>query len=370
MNKIKLCFIVSNLTQGGAEKQFFLLISNIDKTKFEVDLIIYAKQKPIFYDISALKNVNIYTNKLNYRFPPFKIFEALFFLRRMLLNVKYDLVFTTLFMNNLFVRLSVLFSYNNKIITNIRTSLENYNPFYLFCEKLLIINSHVIFNSKKSLDSFSNIVGTKYQHNLHLIYNGFDTTNHLPISKISNQIVIGGLGRFSYEKNFIQLVRVFKSKSLKNKTQLKLLLQGSISNQYDDIVNVSVNIGNIFIEKPSPEIDIFFTNINILVIPSHFEGCPNVLFESMIRNTLCLISVNANTDNFITNNVNGFIYDGSDKNLIKSLNHCISILNTNKANEIITNAKNYAFNNFSIEKMVKKNEKIFNTIYEKNKSGN
>ena len=70
-----------------------------------------------------------------------------------------------------------------------------------------------------------------------------------------------------------------------------MILQGNAYNETEKIISIlNRGLKNFEIRKPDIDIDNFFEEINILVIPSHYEGCPNVLFESMIRKTICVIS--------------------------------------------------------------------------------
>ena len=65
MNRIRVAFIISNLGQGGAEKQLVELIKGIDKNKFIVYLYLYAYQKEVFYtEVFNLKDVFVYKNIL------------------------------------------------------------------------------------------------------------------------------------------------------------------------------------------------------------------------------------------------------------------------------------------------------------------
>ena len=65
MGKIKVAFFISNLGQGGAERQLVELIKGIDKDVFEVSLFLYAYQKKAFYEeIFDVEDIKVHTNKL------------------------------------------------------------------------------------------------------------------------------------------------------------------------------------------------------------------------------------------------------------------------------------------------------------------
>ena len=369
MKKIKIAFIISNLGQGGAEKQLVELIKGIDKNKFSIHLFLYAYQKEAFYtEILNLKDISIFTNRLNKKLSINKIFEALIYIRRILKNNNYNVVFTTLFMNSFFVRLTAPKRYNHKIIASSRTSILLYNKFRIFIEKYFIRKSYLVCNSEKTRKHFFEIVKNKYHFRIKMIYNGFNVMNpKISVNKSSynDRIIIGGLGRMSSEKNFLQLARVFKRLDKNNVKKLELLLQGSSGNETHDIEKLIKNCDCIKVRQANPNVELFFNKINILVIPSKFEGCPNVLFEGMMYKILCIISKGANSDNFVTNGVNGFVYNGTDKGLSDAILDAIMVLDTNKKHKIVNNAYKYVNENFSTRHMVNNYEKLFTMINQK-----
>ena len=369
-----MAFFISNLGQGGAERQFVELIKGINKDVFEVSLFLYAYQKKAFYEeIFDVEDIKVHTNKLKFKNPVLKIIEALFYIRKVTNHNHFDLIFTSLFMNNLFVRIATSTFYRDKIIANSRNSILLYTKYHLFVEKKLIKKSYLVFNSKDALADFKKVIPLKYHNKLKVIYNGFKIESILTEERKVNRIVIGGLGRQSHQKNFVQLARVFKGivKEKPFNSDLKLILQGKEGDETEEIKKqVEDDSTSIIIRDANPEIKLFFREIDIMVLPSHFEGCPNVLFEAMINKRLCIISKGANSDDFVIDGVNGFVYDGTDEGLTEVLKKAISVLGTEQEKQIVENAFQYVKESFSMEKMIKTYENLFLKIYEKNKTGN
>ena len=210
IKRIKILFVISNLPQGGAEKQFVQLIKRINKNVFNVHVVLYAYQtKAFFTELFLIENITITTNKLKYSFFIFKILEALTYLNKILSANKFDLVFTSLFMNGLFVRIIAPRHYKNRIVASMRNSVKSYNTFYIFAEKYLIQKSFLVFNSIGALDNFKNIFKVKFHDRLYSVYNGYNfQTKILTVKeKKLNGVVLGALGRQTKQKNFIQLAR-------------------------------------------------------------------------------------------------------------------------------------------------------------------
>lgn len=364
--KIKIAFFISNLGQGGAEKQFVNLIKRLDNTKFEKYLFLYAYQKEAFFkDIFNCDDVQVRRNQLKHKRTLLKIIEAGLYIRHCLNSAQYDLVVSTLFMNNFLVRLLSAGAYKNRCISNVRTSHTLYTSWHKLGEKIQIKNSFLVFNSNNALQHFKDIIALKFHDRLYVIHNGFDIPESIAAT---TNIAFGCLGRLNLEKNVIQVVRVFQ-RYQKATNHVQLIIQGSQGNQYDQIVS-QITSGKIELRKEDPDIDKFFRSIRVLILPSLLEGCPNVLFEALLRRRLCIISKGANSDDFIIDGVNGFVYDGTDQGLLNTIEKVAKILGTENESRIIENAFNYAAENFSTEAMVNKYEQLFMKIHENNQSSN
>lgn len=366
--KIKISFIISNLGQGGAERQFVELIKYVDKNRFEIDVCLYAVNKGIFYrEIEKIENIRLMTNVLTCRNKIFKILEALKYIRRYLTNNHFDIVQTTLFMNGLFVRVIAPKSYKNHIVSTIRNSLLLYTKKHLLAEKFLLSKSFVVSNTRQASEDFKRKVNKKLHYKISYIYNGFDVARFSVSNRENNErLIVGSVGRMSVQKNQIQLLRVFCKLDFDN---ISLQIIGSRGDQTQKLINykdTNSNNKKIDILDPINEIENQYKQFTIFVLPSLFEGCPNVLFEAMLSKCFCIISKGANTDDFIIDGKNGLVYDGTDIELKKKLEFAIKIYSTQTFNNIIEDGYIYAKENFTVESMVNKYENIYIKIYEAN----
>jgi len=365
--KIKICFVISNLGAGGAERQFVELINSIDKSKFSICVCLYAANKGVFFseienDVSIKVEKNILTQKIKV----LKILEALFYLRRYFINNDFDIVLTALFMNGLLVRVSVPTRYNNKIVYSVRNNLTSYSWYYKIIEKLLISKSFVVTNTHKASQQFKSITKKKYFHRITNIYNGFNLNRFYSNGeKDCNKIIIGNVGRQTYQKNQIQLINVLRTL---NQNNFQLQIVGSSGDQSillkESIKKKSLEEKVILIDKVT-NIEDYYRSFDIFVLTSHYEGCPNVLFEAMLSKCFCIISKRANTDDFVIDGENGLVYNGTDEDLEKSLRYAVKIKGSDTFNAICENGYKYAKENFSMGKMVLSYENLFLNILEK-----
>jgi len=361
IKRVKIVFIISNLSQGGAERQFLELIKNINKDLFEVHVCLYAVNRGIFFkEIETLPGIIFTKNELKFKTPILKILEAMIFINRYLKRNDFDVIHTSLFMNGALVRFSAPGKYNNKIVYNVRTSFNLYTKKLLFIERFLISKSFLITNSKKAYFEFVRFMPDKYKSKIKYIYNGFDTKKFKPLLKDgAGKITIGSVGRIQQIKNHIQILRVINDLGIEN---LELLIIGEDGGEKANIEKyIEENkLGNrVRIISLQSNIEDYYNKFDVFILSSLLEGCPNVLFEAMLCKCFCIISRNANSDNFIIDGENGSEYDGTDEDLKKKLEFAISIKGTEVFNKICEDGYDYAKNNFSMENMVKSYQDLY-----------
>ena len=274
-------------------------------------------------------------------------------------NKNYSIIQTTLFINSVIVRFSLPKKYNNRAIATIRTTSYKWWQYlfeYYFIRKyLLITNSKTVFDKLFKFKIF--------KKNLHYIPNGFKINNSKLLIKNSNKkIRIGIVGRFSFEKNQILLLRALKTIDKKN---ISISLYGRKGPSYDTILeyieeNNLKKIVKIFLYESNPKK--IYSGLDIIVLPSLYEGFPNVLYEAMLFKKICLISNLANKDMHVKDKVNGFIFKNNPNDLSNVINFAIK----NKNTDLMIDIKNYAYeqvkNRFSLDKICKQYEKIYLSI--------
>ncbi|HOU02873.1 MAG TPA: glycosyltransferase [Bacteroidales bacterium] len=364
-SRIRVCYILSHLPQGGAERQTINLIKALDPSRYDITLILYANTEIFYKEILELP-IHLLVHQ-----PPnvcklFRDITNVLFLRRVLAENDFDILHTLLFHNGFWVRLLAPRRYNQRIIYSIRTDLNDGPGFYLFFEKLFIRRSYVITNSNKARNQFMLLVGNKYNHKLFNIYNGYDLLkfNLDEQTPLGEKIIIGTVGRQVPPKNQIQILEAINLISKKYKVHFFLIGDKSNDsfNTHENYVN-SNNLQNcVTIMDSQPEIEKYYKQFNIFVLSSIYEGCPNVLFEAMLARCLCIVSTGANSDNFVLDGINGLVYDGSTSMLIAKLEAAIELLRNENGNRIIENGHRYARENFSIHQMVNSYESIYKKI--------
>jgi glycosyltransferase involved in cell wall biosynthesis len=364
-NKIKICYILSCLSQGGAERQTLNLIKGLNIEKYDITLLIYESKDIFFLEVYDLP-IHLVINESTQKNKFLRTYNRILFLKRFLIQNDFDILHTLLHHNGFWVRLLAPKKFNHRIIYSIRNSLVDSTKFFLFFEKYFMKNSFVITNNQKSRDQFISLVGDKYRNRILNIYNGFEIDKFVSSNHFLDvdHIYIGTVGRQTKQKNQLQILRV-----IKNISEVYPVYFYLIGNK---TLDKGVEISNFIEEKhldkfvsiidSQPAIEQYYKMFDIFILSSLFEGCPNVLFEAMLSKCLCIVSEGSNSDNFVIDGINGFVYDGSDSMLESKLRHAIELLYNKQINEIITNGYLYALNNFSNEKMISSYENIYEKV--------
>jgi glycosyltransferase EpsF len=371
---IKICFIINNLKPGGAERQFVELIKGLDKSRFSVVLYLYAENQPAFYceKLASEPGIKVIRARLHAPLKALKVLKAVFRIRKFLKKNDFDLVQTTLMANGIIVRLAGLglCNYQNRIVTSIRNNFDYY-PFYeKYPEKFLLRNSFAVCNTRYSARKLSQFCNGLHDKKIFHIYNGYDVQRFFPAQRTdgSKQIIIGTAGRMQHEKNQIQILKAFKLCNFPKNISIYIIGDfGAATPLLREYAGGHFAEGQVRLLPNQKNIEDFYNKFHIFVLPSLYEGCPNVLFEAMLSKCLCVISQNANTDNFITHNVNGLVYDNTDKGLADILKPAIGSIADNRAEKMIESGHRYARSNFSLEQMTRSYARLYEDILQNQK---
>lgn len=146
-----------------------------------------------------------------------------------------------------------------------------------------------------------------------LIYNAIDTKKFTPNSSnrnkirkkynLGNELVVGHVGRFCYQKNHKFLIDIF-SEVLEIDKKAKLICIGS-GELFDETKNYAKEKGiieNIIFTGVVDNVNEYMQSFDIFILPSRFEGLPIVGIEAQFSGLPCLFSNNISEEVIISEN--------------------------------------------------------------------
>ena len=148
----------------------------------------------------------------------------------------------------------------------------------------------------------------------------------LPNEKIENPKIILNLGRLSYQKNQLFLIKSFSLISVNNPLwKLVLVGEGEYREKIEKLINEKGLNNNIELTGAVKEVDYWYQNSSFFAFPSLWEGFPNALVEAF-REGLPAIGL-ANTsgvNQLIIDNKNGLLVESKEKSFASAMQQMIN----------------------------------------------
>lgn len=311
---MKVAFACDTMNAGGAERVVSTLANSFANLGHEVSIVMVGKDADdSFYQLDDSINLETVFSRANSNIGFLK--RAKIF-KETLLSINPDIVISFLS----YVCIYTWWALKNTNIPYIVSERNDPNKRSKF--KQFLLNrafrkaSGCVFQTEDAFDWYKRIVRNKST----IIHNPV-TLTYFPehIEKRKKQILY--VGRFSEQKNCLLLVKAF-SKFLTKHPDYSLKMYGD-GNTKDDIIKYIVDNKldkKVFIESPSKTWQKDECNSSLFVLPSNYEGMPNVLAES-----LCLGIPSVSTDCPI----------GGPKELKKLFPNLLLLCKTNDVDDLV-----------------------------------
>lgn len=298
----RLLCIVGGMNAGGAETYLMKLFRQLDKACYQMDFCVTIQEEGD-YDREIFElGGKIYHVPLKSRHP-FKSFNEI---RKIVRNGKYKSVLRI--SGN---SLSCLDLFAAKLGGAKKLCFRSSNSKAGDCVFFDIL--HVIFrpwlnliaNVKMapSTEAAVFMFGKRWvmNHKVNLLRNAIDIkkfTYNEEIRKeyrkklgVEGKYVIGHVGRFTYQKNHDYLVEIFAKVCKKNINVVLLLIgRGELKEEIKEkIIGLHLESNVIFLDvrRDIPEL---MNAMDLLLLPSLYEGMPNVLIEAQVSGLHCITS--------------------------------------------------------------------------------
>jgi len=239
--------------------------------------------------------------------------------------------------NSNIVKKSVMF-FKKIFLLNLMNLISDYQIF-LTCSQLDNFNKYFIFNKKDKK----------------VIPNFIDNSSIIHKNKADIKKILF-IGRFNKQKGFYDLLSL---------SRILLLKIDAIGGKHNKINKYISFLGNI----PHKEINSYYDNHEVLILPSYLEVFPMTILEAMARGLVILVSDIPGMREIVKEGRNGYLFPPGDVEKMKEL--ILYLKNNPKEIERISKNNLKDIHKFTAEKQVPKYIKVYKELLKddtKNKS--
>jgi len=179
-----------------------------------------------------------------------------------------------------------------------------------------------------------------------VIPNYVETDSFMPDPVVPKDYDIIFIGRISPQKNITTLFRAIRSLDIKALIIGDGELREDLQSQYGDLNGKIIWKSNI----PNYDLPSYLNRSRIFILPSLYEGHPKALIEAMSCGLAVIGANSPGINNVIMHNSNGYLCETDSESISSAI---MELLGDNSlCNKLGQNARKYAVNNFSIDKIV------------------
>lgn len=363
MKRIKIFYLTTTPKIAGAEKQLFELAKRLNKNNYDIFVCtIMSEGNGELLEKLRDEDIKCGSLNVNHKWQFLKVFKLVYFLKK----EKPVIIQSFLFFDNLLSRffgktmgIPIIISGQRNVETH-RSKLRN-----LLEKKTIKFSDYVVSNTVAGKEILINREHLS-EEKIKVIYNGInlEPVDCLPSNR--EYLVLGFVGRLENQKgiNFLlEALHFLKDKKIK----LKIVGDGGAEK---NLKAKSKDLGvcdQVEFLGRKENAHNYIKNFDIFVLPSLWEGMPNVILEAMSQEKLVIATDVGGISEMIVDSQNGFLVDsGNSEELAKKINYVLSLSEDEKL-KIKKNARKTVEENFSIDKMVKKYEDLYKKILINNK---
>ena len=372
--RIKILIVVSNLEFGGAQRQIIELVNNIDHSKYIMYICSLSNYIPLANRLKRKDSVYIINKKFKYDL------QVVYYLYRLISKLKIDIVHSYLFDADIASRLAGKMAKVAVIINS-----ERNTNYHIKKRQLLAYNL-----TKKCVDGFiansnsgAKFNSKKLKHSLscyNIVYNGVDINYFKRINSERLKIelglentnkIVGMFASLKQQKNHLLFFKTAR-KILDVIPNVKFLIVGDMlyggmhgSKNYSVEMHKAVErLGikeNCLFLGNRTDVNELYNLCDVTILPSLFEGTPNVLLESMACEVPVISSDVSDNSIIIKNGITGWVVKLSDEELF--FKYAIDLLKNDYLKEKMGRAaRSWISEEFSSRKMAEKTEYVYRKI--------
>lgn len=366
--KIRICWIIPTLDQGGAEKQLCLLAQGIDRDVFEPLVITLTRSGPRLEELQAANCPVVHINKRG----KFDV-GALGRLVKAIKSFKPHIVHTWIFAANSYGRLAALRAKVPVIFGGERCVDPWKKTYHHWIDRYLTKRTTGIITNSSAISDFYVSHGHD-RSKFHVIHNGIPAREPSTISRSEaakrmgldpNRRWIGAIGRLWQQKNYKDMIWAAEMLRVRYDSTTFVIIGDGPERQrlehYCDQVRAAQQVKFLGHRQDAdqllPHFDLFWN-------ASLYEGQSNSILEAMQAGIPVIASNIAGTRDLIEHEKTGLLFPVGDVGELMKTS--ARLLDDPKLRlSLLEAAKKSIESNFSVENMVTKHEDLYKSALQR-----
>jgi glycosyltransferase involved in cell wall biosynthesis len=373
--RINLALVISNLSYGGAERQVLELANNIDTEAFDLHLFILSDHAPLaerLIDRESRLHQIIKRNKFD--------ISVVSRLAAAFKALKIDVVHGFLYDAEIASRLAGRMAGCPAIIGSERNTSNNNGRLKRMIYRLTARLLHACIANSRAGAAFNRSVTGLPESRYHVVYNGVDTERFQPrdqealrreLGLEQSQTIVGMFGSFKHQKNHPLLLQA-AALICAERTDVSFVFIGSTLHEgYKSTGSYSAEITQLVHELKlerfchflgaKQDVERYYNLCDITVLPSLFEGTPNVALESMASGVPVIATDVSDNRYVIPDGVAGYIVPlGEADTLAQRIGKLVDDIPLRK--KLGQQARDWVLETFSLRKMSENFSRVYREV--------
>lgn len=312
--KRKILFFIGSFEQGGAERQAAELIRGLDSSRYEAHLAVCNTDDQLGYALPVASRTDL-------RAPMGPEPKTLMRLVRLVRELQPDILHSTMNHQNLYGRLACKIAGRTKSIGSVRCTRL---PWQTIRHEMLTsrLTDALIVNSRAIKEELVRRAWVK-RESITVVENGVDAKRFRPLDEKERarerarfemrQTAIVLPGRISSQKNQLSVIRALsmlrKQGRLPRDFQVLFAGRQEASTRYGTLLRAAIKLysmsDSVRFLGVVKDVEKLVGAADAVLLPSHYEGLPNAVLESLACSTPAIVSPAANADELVVEGVHG-----------------------------------------------------------------
>ena len=378
-HRTKILYLLPTLAAGGTERQAMELVRHLDRTKFEPIVVVIYDPATVPIEIPPGDDA-----VLSLRKPLGKLgnLVALVRLVRIIRDTRPDILQSYLRTADLYLRLAGVLAGHRRIITSLRTRIAGFwSPPWQWAERVLWRASRLIVsNSTAAAEEAETLLGIP-RTRLRVIENGVDVNRFRPAPNVAAARgalglnpatrLVGMVARYSPVKDHRTLLQALHTLRAQAQwpAEAKVLLVGGTTfpeaRAEVEHALAELDLATVVeVRGVTPAIESVYHALDVLVLPSRYEGFPNTVLEAMACGVPAIVSTAANAAGVVTDGETGWVFPTGDvQTLARALEHALQ-LPAEERRRLAHLLRARVEEHYSLQRMVGRYEQLYAELME------